>query len=435
MRNIFLAVLLILAGRTATAGEIAGSQVEGRWSDYAGNNYQCPPDCPGGSSGSSPSYSGYSGYSGYDRLGEAVSQALSNWAEMQSRYSQGYTLTSYGDKAAGQGNIEQAIAYYEQALGYLPDNKAILEKLNRARAGLLNKQGKQYHEQGDWAHAIAAYQQALGYHPNSRDIRQNLRLAEKGQSYEQIRQKEGAAKQQMAGASRTIQASAAQIAGDLQPSSASPGLAAAGGDFKIKPMEKKLPLEWSVPRHSRPDSGPGTIAYNEKGKFAKSSDEVMSAKGHGMAARGMGDEAAVEELGKVFDYQGKRGQESLPVLGIESEGMGMRELHIPQDRQSDPDMKNLAQEWVRIDRTHRAVQQTLNGLEGKADKTPEDFVKIANLRQEITHIESKKFVMISKAEDSKKKTDEKPQPAADSKPKEPPVPEPVPRKEVVRIWD
>ena len=202
------------------ADEIQGAAT-GWWSDAAGNNYY--GDAPSASSSSyDSSYAYSSSYGdGAARLGEAVgaafSQALSNMAAAQAAYSQAYSLNFQGNRAMSRRDYEQAVALYQQALGFLPNDAYIAKNLGRAQAGLNNARGLAFHKQGDWQNALAAYKQALQYDPSNREVRQNIRLAEQRQSYEKIRWREERLRLQMQQTAREMQARADALTMDLKP--------------------------------------------------------------------------------------------------------------------------------------------------------------------------------------------------------------------------
>ena len=211
-----LLICLILPG-TVRADEIQGVAT-GWWSDSAGNNYYgSPPSSSGSSSDSYPSAYG----DGAARLGEAVgaafSQALSNMAAAQAAYSQAYSLNFQGNSAMSQRNYEQAVAFYQQALGFLPNDAFIAKNLAKAQAGLSNARGLEFHRQGDWQNAIAAYKQALQYDPANREVRQNIRLAQQRESYEIIRRREEALRLQMQQAAIEMRLRAEALTVDLKP--------------------------------------------------------------------------------------------------------------------------------------------------------------------------------------------------------------------------
>ncbi|OGW72258.1 MAG: hypothetical protein A2Y02_02030 [Omnitrophica bacterium GWA2_52_12] len=223
--RIFTALLLWgILPQAGVADEIQGVAT-GWWSDAAGNNYY--GDAPSASSSSSYD-SGDSGYAysaaygdAAGKLGEAVgaafSQALSNMAAAQAAYSQAYSLNFQGNRAMSQRDYPQAVAFYQQALGYLPNDALIARNLGKAQAGLHNARGLELHKQGDWQNAIAAYKEALQYDPSNRAIRQNIRLAQQRESYEKIRFREEELRRQMQQTAVEMRMRAEALTVDLKP--------------------------------------------------------------------------------------------------------------------------------------------------------------------------------------------------------------------------
>lgn len=150
----------------------------------------CVADCdaPDYSSSSSSSYSSYS-YDSYAalgdsfyQLGQSIGQSIADsWAQAAANQQTGLSYNSYGNSALANGNWDDAISQYEQALAYLPNNYVIQQNLKKAKSGRSNQQAVDAHARGDYESALYYYRESLEMDPADHVVRNNYRLTKKMQ--------------------------------------------------------------------------------------------------------------------------------------------------------------------------------------------------------------------------------------------------------------
>ena len=249
---------LLAIGIAVTFGAPAGSEMDGVyqgcWTDYEGKNH-CG-DAPSGGSGYGGGYDP-AAYAAAAQLGEALGLLAAKAIEDMAVATQGYEISARGNRLAASGDFEAAIAAYQQALQFVPNDPIVLQNLRRANAGLHLARGRAHHERGDLESALAEYREALVHDPANRTAHQFVRLAEHKQAYARVRQREAAQRAQMAAAAETLRANALSLARSLRPT---PGADAAALAPEALPTsaygpERGLRIKKDIPL---PGSGPGS---------------------------------------------------------------------------------------------------------------------------------------------------------------------------------
>jgi len=213
MRRFGLLVIGAALAFTAPARAEMGGVYQGCWTDYEGNNH-CG-DAPSGSSSYGGSYDA-AAYAGAEQLGEALGLLAAQALENMAIAAQGYEINARGNQLAARGDFESAIAAYQQALQYVPNDAIVLRNLRRAQAGLHLARGRVHHKQGDLESALAEYREALAHDPANRAAHQYVRLAEQRQAYAALRRREAFERAQMAEAARKVNAQAVALARSLR---------------------------------------------------------------------------------------------------------------------------------------------------------------------------------------------------------------------------
>ena len=184
---------------------IEGEQYDHWWTDSQGNNHQGEPPGPSSSS-SSYEYNPNSGAAQFGRqLGQAIRSALGldytppvytpPPPETPER-KRAKELNLQGIKYRANGENDEAIECYEQALTLSPDDEIIKRNLTIARQAKFNDIGLKYCKEYNWEMGIKYFKEALSYGPDS-TIEENLRIA-KARLKEAEHQKEELAKKEEA---------------------------------------------------------------------------------------------------------------------------------------------------------------------------------------------------------------------------------------------
>jgi len=79
---------------------------------------------------------------------------------------------------------------------------------------------------------------------------------------------------------------------------------------------------------------------------------------------------------------------------------------IPKDKMNDPAFAPLAKEWKKADQKHQVLNQKLEKLKAKPDKSPKDFVDIAKTKDEVDRVVKKKQFISFKVNDQLEKAPE-----------------------------
>jgi hypothetical protein len=123
-------------------------------------------------------------------------------------------------------------------------------------------------------------------------------------------------------------------------------------------------------------------ALNQDSKRNKAGDQLKSVEFHSKtAARFSSDEAMKDEASKGFDTGGKYAG-SLPVIVPEKEKV------IPKEKIT-PEIKKMMDERDEVKEKRKELEKDLEKLEAKKEKTPEDTVEMAKLKQDISTAKNK----------------------------------------------
>lgn len=417
--QIFFVVVFLWIALSKSWSDIEGVAT-GWWSDNEGNNYYGDPPSEDSSYSSDSTYYGSSYGDAGARLGQAVSDMFQQIAEAEriarERRAQGLQLNSLGNQAFSAGDWDQAISNYEQAIEYFPSDQTILNNLRRARAYKINAEGVKYHDQKDWKNAVSFYKQALEMAPEDRTIRKNLTLAERMKGVE----KEQALQEKFTQATREVQPMVEQIVGGLKPPSASapPIQILDKQELPIEPFKWEEVDDSSLKASTKPlpgnAAGAGEHAQSAQRHANKIKQMLESPESEGLDLDPMA-ESLSEGAGLVFDTAGEYAG-TLRKPDVKAEGMGVEEFKIPEERMNDATLAPLAEKWNQMDRDHRVVEDAYEKMKEKADKTPQDYVDMANAKAKLFQVEYEKKIL-------KRDLEEK---LAQPKPETPPASAPKP---------
>lgn len=114
-------------------------------------------------------------------------EQLESWLEDLLEKQRIKERNEYWSEADGyyrDGNWDEALRYYQKALGKDPQNQAIKNNIRHARARQARDTGKMFYERGDWDKAIEYYEKANRLTPNDIGILEGLSLARAYKSHQ-----------------------------------------------------------------------------------------------------------------------------------------------------------------------------------------------------------------------------------------------------------
>ncbi len=377
MKGLILLIFFVVIGLLVVdKAQAWDSGSTGICSDEYGNNFPCSDEPNGGGDDGWGDDDGWDTGSGGDDGSQTPVYTGPTWEEQQQieRQNTGVSLNETGNQYFENGDYENAVSYYQQALSYLPDDTVIQDNLRSAEGSLFNVKGNELYEKGDYKGAVEYYQQAFDKKPDNEVIRQNLVNAQDmAQIYEKQEQQEAL----MAVISKDMKASLESLPRNLKQ--------APGAQVKDTTPSESLQF---MPATSTKSAGAGSAGA-----------QLKTAKLHShLAAQQTSIERMKEESSKGFDTTGIP-QQGLPVLDLKGVPEEERDPVIPEGAVT-PQITELVKSRTEVRQKRYDMQQELEGLQQSPQK---DTVKIADLKQKISDAKNQEiFFNFSISEELKK---------------------------------